>query len=117
MKATSFFKLTLVSIVLSSLVLLTGCGEEPKPKIKLKYIKRKCPNIITLHKPIRATPKEVKLPIKKSPENPDFYLVRKKELQEASRVSQTKSMIIKKQKRYIGFYERQNKKVRKVCGK
>jgi len=114
MKATLFFKITLT---LGLLMLLTGCGKDPQPKVKLKYIKRNCPTIITLRKPIQATPQEVKLPIKNSTEDLDSYLVKKKELKEASLVSQTKSAIIRKQRRYLKFYERQNRKLRKVCGK
>jgi hypothetical protein len=105
-------------ILFFSLLFLIGCKEQPKPpkpQIKYEYIKRSCPKIITLNKPIPREPKRVKLTIKKDINNPNYLLVSKDGLRAASIASQKKTIIIKKQKKYINFYRKQNQKFRKLC--
>ncbi len=119
MKVTLFFKIIGIILLFGSALIFTGCDRDeptPKPKIKLKYIKRKCPNITTL-KPIpnRYQTEEVRLTIKPYPENKEFYLVNKKELKQASTNSQKKSILIRKQEKYIDFYEKQNRVLKKAC--
>ena len=57
---------------------------------------------------------KIKLTIKKT-NDPDFYLVKAKGLKSASENSQKKDFIIKKQKRYLNFYKKQNLKLRSFC--
>jgi len=106
MKAILFFSFIF-------LLFLSGCGQQPEPRIK--YIKGNCPKLTILHPiPKKDFPPEVHLKIV-----PDgkYYKVEKNALKKASEVSQKKSILIKKQTRYIRFYEKEIRMMREICKK
>ena len=113
-----------IGIILVLLLGLAGCGHdrpEPRKQVVNKYIYPACPRIKTLNRIKVAGPDgkpihKIKLPIKDS-QDPDYYLVGKAELKQASINSQLKSKLIRKQAKYLTFYEKQNQKVRNLCRK
>lgn len=108
MRATLLSKMGLVALVV---LVFTGCAkEEPKPQYK--YIKTSCPEVTTL-KPIPQNyyVNDFKLSIKEF--DSTHYVVDKSQLERAAKTSQQKSVLIRKQQKYIKFYESQNNAIKK----
>jgi hypothetical protein len=110
MRVISLFKVALAASLLFG---LSGCTFV-EPKVRIQYVKRECPRIRTLRPiPKRYQVKDYKLKFKVFDEK--NYLVKKPDLKQAARTSRRKTILIKKQKRYINFYEKQNRVLRRAC--
>jgi len=110
MKVTLLFNLLLAGVILFG---LSGCTFV-EPKVRIQYVKRECPRIRTLRPiPKRYEVKDYKLKFKVFDKK--NYLVKKPDLKQAARTSQRKSILIRKQKRYIKFYEKQNRVLKRAC--
>ena len=89
----------------SVFLILTGCVKQSEIQ-PVKYIKSSCPKLRILPRNFKE-PKDFKLKII---EENGYYKVKKEDLKQASLICQKKSLLIKRQQKYIKFYENQIKK-------
>lgn len=116
MQAISFFNFILIFLIF----IFNGCSQKAPEIIKCPekevYIKNKCPDIIILRKlpDHKKYLKKKQLPIEKI-EDGLYYKVKAEDLNDAAIYSQEKSKYILKQDKYIRFYERELRNIKKVC--